>query len=104
MQNACAKRIVRNNAIRIGVKMDPRTYWNGYVERCGGIQATAERLRTPYSTIACICNGTRGIGRKLARRFADADAQLDETVLVWVTSTTTGEQEAAAPLASTAAC
>lgn len=75
--------------------MDPRAYWNGYVDRCGGIQATAERLRTPYSTIACICNGTRGIGRKLARRFAEADAELDETVLVWVTPTA-GAAEAAA--------
>ena len=72
--------------------MDPRAYWNGYVERSGGIQATAERLRTPYSTIACICNGSRGIGRKLARRFAAVDKSLDENVLVWVTPTS---QEAA---------
>lgn len=69
--------------------MDYRSYWNGYVEQCGGIQATAERLRTPYSTIACICNGTRGIGRKLALRFAEADASLDENVLVWVTPVAT---------------
>lgn len=69
--------------------MDPRVYWNGYVERCGGIQAAAERLCTPYSTIACICNGSRGIGRKLARRFAEVDESLDENVLVWVTPSTT---------------
>lgn len=71
--------------------MDSRVYWIGYVERCGGIQAAAERLHTPYSTIACICNGTRGIGRKLARRFAEADTALDENVLVWVTPVKEGE-------------
>lgn len=65
--------------------MDARSYWNDYVEKCGGLQPTAAKLRTPYSTIACITNGSRGIGRRLARRFAKADATLDETVLVWVT-------------------
>ena len=76
--------------------MEPRAYWNGYVKRCGGIQAAAERLRTPYSTVACICNGTRGIGRKLARRFAEADAELDETILVWVMPTTSAAEVDAA--------
>ena len=71
--------------------MEPRTYWLRYVERCGGIQATADRLKSPYSTVACICNGRRGIGRKLARRFAEVDPSLDENVLVWVTSNVEGE-------------
>lgn len=67
--------------------MDARSYWNAYVEKCGGLQITAARLNTPYSTIACISNGSRGIGRSLATRFAEADPELDETILVWVTPT-----------------
>lgn len=55
-----------------------------YIKRCGGVGAAAERLRTPYSTVAGICNGSRGIGRDLAARFAKADPSLDEKVLVWV--------------------
>lgn len=64
--------------------MDARSYWNHYVERTGGLNAVAARLDTPYSTIACIHNGSRGIGRSLARRFAEADPLLDENVLIWV--------------------
>lgn len=62
-----------------------RDYWNAYIERCGGIGAAAERLKTPYSTVAGICNGSRGIGRELAKRFADADPMLDPSRLLWVT-------------------
>jgi hypothetical protein len=64
--------------------MDARTYWQQYVDRVGGLQAAAERLDTPYSTIAGVTNGSRGIGRELARRMAAADPTLDETILVWV--------------------
>lgn len=85
LQSAYANRILCNNANRIGGNVDARAYWDDYVERQGGLQATATRLRTPYSTVACISNGSRGIGRVLARRFAEADPDLDETVLVWVT-------------------
>lgn len=74
--------------------MEPRAYWNSYVERCGGIQATADRLKAPYSTIACVCNGARGIGRKLSRRFAEVDPELDENILVWVAPKTKGEAAA----------
>lgn len=66
---------------------DPRAYWDAYVERCGGVIATAERLKTPYSTVAGICNGSRGIGRSLAKRFAQADPMLDASRLLWVTKT-----------------
>lgn len=62
-----------------------REYWNAYVERCGGIGAVSEQLKTPYSTIAGICNGSRGIGRELARRFSEADPMLDASRLLWVT-------------------
>lgn len=61
-----------------------RDYWNSYIERVGGIAAAAEKLGTPYSTIAGICNGSRGIGHVLAQRFAEADPLLDASKLVWV--------------------
>lgn len=64
--------------------MDARNYWMEYVSRCGGIKATAEKLGSPYQTIASITNGHRGIGRLLAQRFADADPMLDATRLIWV--------------------
>ena len=64
--------------------MEPRDYWSNYVERHGGPTSVAARLDIPYSTIACICNGSRGIGRELARRMADADPELDASVLLWV--------------------
>lgn len=64
--------------------MDARNYWNSYVDRHDGPSPVAARLDTPYSTIAGICNGNRGIGRTLARRFAERDPELDENILVWV--------------------
>ena len=67
--------------------MDARAYWQTYVDRCGGVMETAEHLKTPYSSIAAICNGSRGIGRELAQRFSAADPLLDENVLIWVRPT-----------------
>lgn len=64
--------------------MTPRTYWNKYVKRQGGVSRTADALGVPYSTVAGICNGSRGIGRVLAKRMAAADSGLDESVLIWV--------------------
>ena len=64
--------------------MTPRTYWTDYVNRHGGPTAVAARLGIPYSTIAGVCNGSRGIGRSLAKRMADADPELDENTLVWI--------------------
>lgn len=72
--------------------MDARAYWNSYVEKCGGLAQTAEKLHTPYSTIACISNGSRGIGRNLARRFKEADPEIDETQLVWVAPVSSTDQ------------
>ena len=72
----------------------PREYWQQYVDRLGGPQKTAQRLGIPYSSIACICNGSRGIGRNLAQRMAAADAALDPAVLVWVTSEAAEKQVA----------
>ena len=57
--------------------MEPRTYWNRYVDQHGGVGPTAARLGVPYSTIAGVSNGSRGVGRKLAARMAAADPLLD---------------------------
>src|SRR3546814_14580372 len=66
--------------------MDPRSYWNHYVSQHGGPAGTARRLGIPFQTIASICNGNRGIGRKTARRMAEQDTLLDEKILLWVTA------------------
>lgn len=65
-------------------ELTPREYWTAYVERQGGVKPTAERLNSPYQTIASITSGHRGIGASLARRFAEQDASLDPNVLIWV--------------------
>lgn len=64
--------------------MSPRNYWNHYVDKHGGPSGTSSHLGVPYSTIAGICNGSRGIGRGLAKRMAKADPSLDELILIWV--------------------
>jgi hypothetical protein len=64
--------------------MSPRTYWKHYIDAAGGIPAVVDRLGIPYSTIAAVTNGWRGIGHKLAQRMVEADPSLDASVLVWV--------------------
>lgn len=64
--------------------MDARTYWNTYVQRHGGVAGTAAHLGLPYSTVAGICNGSRGIGRDLALRMRKADPLLDPSVLFYL--------------------
>lgn len=66
--------------------MSARDYWNHYVGQQGGLPSVAARLSLPYSTIAGIHNGSRGIGRDLARRMAEADPMLDANKLIWVRS------------------
>ena len=61
-----------------------RTYWGLYVDKHGGPAGTSRHLEIPYSTIAGICNGSRGIGRELARRMHEKDPLLDLDTLVWV--------------------
>jgi len=65
--------------------MSARTYWNKYVQKNGGAVAVAAKLGIPYPTIACICNGSRGIGRATAQRMVNADSSLDKSILIWVT-------------------
>lgn len=64
--------------------MDARNYWNEYVDRCGGLKKTAEKLATPYQTIASITRGHRGIGPRLVERFIVRDPCLDPNTLIWV--------------------
>jgi len=64
--------------------MNARHYWDRYVQAIGGPAAVATHLDIPYSTIAGVCNGSRGIGRNLARRMARKDPMLDEAKLIWV--------------------
>lgn len=66
--------------------MDARAVWDHYVDRHDGPAEVAKRLDIPYSTIAGICNGSRGIGKNLAKRMASKDPLLDENVLIWVTA------------------
>lgn len=65
--------------------MTPRAYWTDYAQRNGGPTGLSTKLGIPYSTLAGVCNGSRGIGRELAARIAAADPEVDETILVWVT-------------------
>ena len=64
--------------------MDARAYWAAYVDRLGGPARVSRHLGIPFPTIAGVSNGSRGIGRALAKRMAEADPTLDEKILVWV--------------------
>lgn len=66
--------------------MKPREYWAHYVAVHGGPTKVAERLKIPFSTIAAVSNGTRGIGKDLANRLHQADPMLDPKVLIWITA------------------
>lgn len=69
--------------------MNPRSYWQDYVTRSGGLTAAAAKLGIPYATLAAVSNGRRGIGRRLAQQMASVDPTLDASVLVWVRPTET---------------
>ena len=64
--------------------MNPRDYWSLYIERNGGPTQVSKRLGIPFSTIAGVTNGSRGIGESLALRMAAADPLLDKNILIWV--------------------
>jgi len=70
---------------------NPRDYWTAYVDRSGGPTALAARLGIPYPTIAAVCNGSRGIGRRLAIRIATADPHVDAGKLALVGRTDSAE-------------
>lgn len=64
--------------------MTARDYLSAYIERHGGLPTAAAFLGMPYSTLAAIANGTRGVSPKTARKMADADPLLDPNRLVWI--------------------
>lgn len=65
--------------------MDGRKHLLAYVELNDGIPQAAARLGLPYSTMAAICNGTRGIGKNLAQRMQTASGgALQADRLIWV--------------------
>jgi plasmid maintenance system antidote protein VapI len=67
--------------------MTPREYLNEYVDRNGGAPKVASKLRIPYSTLAAIINGQRGISAQMADRMHAADPLIDRNQIVWVRST-----------------
>lgn len=64
--------------------MNPRTYWNAYVERVGGLPKLSCESGIPYSTLAGINNGFRGVGRELAQRLVNFDPLLDKGILLQI--------------------
>lgn len=73
----------------------PRAYWDAYVAENGGPKGVSEKLGIPYPTIAGVCNGNRGIGRRLAYRMESADPLLDASRLVWVQASKESVQQPA---------
>ena len=67
--------------------MTARDYLSAYIQRHGGLAETAAFLGMPYSTLASIANGTRGVSPNQARKMAAADPLLDANRLVWIRPT-----------------
>lgn len=67
--------------------MTPREYIVEYVDRNGGAPECARRLGIPYSTLAAILNGYRGISAQMADRMHAADPMIDRNQIVWVRAT-----------------
>ncbi len=64
--------------------MNPREYLAEYVARNGGAPQCARRLGVPYSTLAAILNGYRGISPQMADRMHAADPMIDRNKIVWI--------------------
>lgn len=68
--------------------MDGRKYFLAYVDQLGGRPAASQKLGIPYPTICSICNGYRGISKRMAERIAKgSDGYLDANRLIWVRAT-----------------
>ena len=67
--------------------MTPREYLVEYVERNGGAPECARRLEIPYSTLAAIINGQRGISAQMADRMHKSDPMIDRNQIVWIRAT-----------------
>ena len=75
--------------------MNERDYLTRYIDSKGGISATAKILGMPYSSLAAIANGYRGISPKQAKKMFAADPMLDANRLIWVRATKTEAGKAA---------
>ena len=68
--------------------MSERDHLLQFVKHQGGVPKAASTLNIPYSTLASICNGYRGISKAMAKRIATAsNGELKEELLVWIRST-----------------
>lgn len=67
--------------------MTPREYLAEYVGRNGGAPECARRLGIPYSTLAAVLNGYRGISAQMADRMHAADPMIDRNQIVWIRAT-----------------
>ena len=67
--------------------MTERDYLTRYITNHGGIPATAKRLGMPYSSLAAIANGYRGISPRQAKKMAAADPMLEANRLIWIRAT-----------------
>jgi plasmid maintenance system antidote protein VapI len=75
--------------------MKPRDYLKQWVADAGGCPAAAARLKVPYSTLAAILNGYRGISPRMAERMHKADPTIDRNVIVWVRPQSSATKKAA---------
>lgn len=80
--------------------MNPRQYFLDYVERNGGLQAVSDNLGIPYPSLASVSNGSRGIGKAMAKRMVAADPSLDISVLVLVEQTKRDKSARKVPIRS----
>jgi hypothetical protein len=66
---------------------EARQKFERYVARKGGPAAAAAELGVSFSTLACVCNGARGIGFDFAEQLVAADPRLKLEQLVCVRPT-----------------
>lgn len=65
--------------------MDPREPLIAFINTFEGRPQAAEKLGIPYSTLAAICNGTRGVGKDLAQRLEErSGGALKAEQLIWI--------------------
>lgn len=71
-----------------GKIVNGREYISSYVDKNGGLRPTAKKLGIPYSSLAAIINGYRGIGKNMALRITKASrGELKPEHLIWIKQT-----------------
>lgn len=66
---------------------EARAKFARYIDRKGGPAEAARLLGVSFSTLACVCNGARGIGFDFAEQLVAADPSLKLERLVCVRPT-----------------